>query len=74
MDAWMQILEYLVQLVAYRAPVCEVTFHPRDHNVICVVGAGFFRMCRLTEGVLKPFGFAKGEHHQMTCHDWLSPK
>ena len=39
-----------------------------------MVGAGFFRMCRLTEGVLKPFGFAKGEHHQMACHDWLSSK
>ncbi len=41
-----------------------MSFHPKNHNVICVVGSGFFRMCRLTEGVLKPFGFQKGEHHQ----------
>ena len=31
-------------------------------------------MCRLTEGVLKQFGFQKAEHHSMTCHDWLSPR
>ena len=28
-------------------------------------------MCRLTEGVLKQFGFQKAEHHSMICHDWL---
>ena len=55
-----------------RAPVCEVTFHPRDHNVIRVVGSEF--LCQLTEGVLKPFGFAKEEHHELTCHEWVSPK
>lgn len=31
-------------------------------------------MCRLTEGILKQFGFTKAEHHAMTCHDWLSHK
>ena len=31
-------------------------------------------MCRLTEGILKPFGFAKAEHHAMLCHDWLSSR
>ena len=55
-----------------RAPVCEVTFHPHDHNVIRVVGSEF--LCRLREGVLKPFGFAKEEHHELTCHEWVSPK
>ncbi len=37
----------------------KVSFHPKNHNVICVVGSGFFRMCKLTEGILKPFGFQK---------------
>jgi hypothetical protein len=31
-------------------------------------------MCRLTEGVLKQFGFQKSEHHSMLCHDWLSSR
>ena len=31
-------------------------------------------MCRLTEGVLKQFGFQKAEHHSMLCHDWLSSR
>ena len=31
-------------------------------------------MCRLTEGILKQFGFTKAEHHQMLCHDWLSSR
>ena len=69
-----KVITTLKGLTTQKAPITEVTFHPKDHNVICVVGAGFFRMCRLTEGVLKPFGFAKGEHHQMTCHDWLSSR
>ena len=35
---------------------------------------GFFKMCRLTEGILKQFGFTKAEHHIMLCHDWLSSR
>ena len=31
-------------------------------------------MCRLTEGILKQFGFTKAEHHSMLCHDWLSSR
>ena len=31
-------------------------------------------MCRLTEGILKQFGFTKAEHHAMLCHDWLSSR
>jgi hypothetical protein len=31
-------------------------------------------MCRLTEGILKQFGFQKAEHHSMLCHDWLSSR
>ena len=31
-------------------------------------------MCRLTEGILKQFGFTKAEHHVMLCHDWLSSR
>ena len=54
-----------------RVPVCKVTFHPRDHNVIRVAGSEF--LCQLME-VLKPFGFAKEGHHQLTCHDWFRPK
>ena len=31
-------------------------------------------MCRLTEGVLKQFGFQKAEHHSMVCHDWIGAR
>ena len=64
----------LRNLTTSRSPITEVSFHPKNHNIICVVGSGFFRLCRLTEGVLKQFGYAKGEHHQMLCHDWMSPR
>jgi alcohol dehydrogenase class IV len=31
-------------------------------------------MCRLTEGVLKQFGFQKAEYHSLLCHDWLGSR
>ena len=87
-------------------PITEVSFHPKDRTVVCIVGqgtfelriifnrlykfgsyyrgeaismikalvTGIFKMCRLTEGILKQFGFTKAEHHQMLCHDWLSSR
>ena len=42
--------------------------------MIKVLITGIFKMCRLTEGILKQFGFTKAEHHQMLCHDWLSSR
>ena len=42
--------------------------------MINVLITGIFKMCRLTEGILKQFGFTKAEHHQMLCHDWLSSR
>ena len=30
--------------------VTEVSFHPKDHDIVCIVGRGIFRMCRLIEG------------------------
>ena len=42
--------------------------------MINVLVTGIFKMCRLTEGILKQFGFTKAEHHQMLCHDWLSSR
>ena len=43
-------------------------------SIIRFLIAGIFKMCRLTEGILKQFGFTKAEHHQMLCHDWLSSR
>ena len=42
--------------------------------MIKVLITGIFKMCRLTEGIVKQFGFTKAEHHQMLCHDWLSSR
>ena len=30
--------------------VTEVSFHPKDHDVVCIIGKSTFRMCRLIEG------------------------
>ena len=46
----------------------------KDRSVVCIVGQGIFKMCRLTEGVLKQFGFQKAEHHSMVCHDWIGAR
>eukprot|EP00094_Tigriopus_californicus_P008583 TCALIF_08273-PA protein Name:"Similar to WDR65 WD repeat-containing protein 65 (Homo sapiens)" AED:0.08 eAED:0.08 QI:0/0.28/0.12/0.75/0.42/0.37/8/0/1160 len=69
-----KVITTLKNLSTPKVPIHEVSFHPKNHNVICIIGSGFFRMCRLTEGVLKQFGFQKGEHHQMLCHDWMNSK
>ena len=54
--------------------VTEVSFHPKDHDVVCIVGKGIFRLCRLIEGVLKTFEFTKGDQMNCFSHDWLSPR
>ena len=54
-----KVITTLRNLTTSRAPVVKVSFHPKNHSVICVVGVGFFRMARLTEGVFKTFGFSK---------------
>ena len=54
--------------------VAVISFHPKDHDIVCIVGRGIFRLCRLIEGVLKPFGFAKGDFLNCFAHDWLSPR
>ena len=41
--------------------VSSVSFHPKDRDIVCIVGKGIFRMCKLIEGSLKPFGFTKGD-------------
>ena len=30
--------------------VTEVSYNPKDHDVVCIIGKGIFRMCRLIEG------------------------
>lgn len=33
-----------------QASVTEVSFHPKDHDIVCIIGRNTFRMCRLIEG------------------------
>ena len=61
-----KVITSLRNLTTSKNPIHEVSFHPKNHSIICIVGSGFFRMCRLTEGVLKPFGFQKVE----TCMNY----
>ena len=99
-----KVITTLKNLSTSKNPITEVSFHPKDRTVVCIVGqgtfelkiifnrlhlfyyrgeaismikalvTGIFKMCRLTEGILKQFGFTKAEHHQMLCHDWLSSR
>lgn len=69
-----KVITTLKNLSTIKNPVTEVSFHPKDRSVVCIVGQGIFKMCRLTEGVLKQFGFQKAEHHSMICHDWIGPR
>ena len=69
-----KVITTLKNLSTTRNPVTQVSFHPKDRSVVCIVGQGIFKMCRLTEGVLKQFGFQKAEHHSMICHDWIGPR
>ena len=39
---------------------------------MCIVGQNVFKMCKLIEGNLKPFGFLKGEALSCLDHSWLS--
>ena len=47
------------------------SFHPKDHDVICIVGKNVLKFCRLVEGILKPFGFTKGDSIVCIDHAWL---
>ena len=69
-----KVITTLKNMSTAKNPVTQVSFHPKDRSVVCIVGQGIFRMCRLTEGVLKQFGFQKAEHHSMICHDWIGPR
>ena len=69
-----KVITTLKNLSSAKNPITEVSFHPKDRSVVCIIGQGIFKMCRLTEGILKPFGFSKSEHHVMLCHDWLTPR
>ena len=69
-----KVITTLRNLSTPKNPITEVSFHPKDRSVVCIIGQGIFKMCRLTEGILKPFGFSKSEHHIMLCHDWLTPR
>ena len=50
------------------------TSHPKDRDIVCIVGQNVFKMCKLIEGNLKPFGFLKGEALSCLDHAWLSNK
>ena len=41
---------------------------------MCIVGQNVFKMCKLIEGNLKPFGFLKGDGLCCLDHAWLSNK
>ena len=41
---------------------------------MCIVGQNVFKMCKLIEGNLKPFGFMKGDGLTCLDHTWLSNK
>ena len=60
-----KVITTLKNMSTIRNPIAQVSFHPKDRSVVCIVGQGIFKMCRLTEGVLKQFGFQKAEHHSM---------
>ena len=44
---------------------------PRDHDVSYIVGKNVLKFCRLVEGILKPFGFTKGDSIVCIDHAWL---
>ena len=69
-----KVITTLKNMSTSRNPIAQVSFHPKDRSVVCIVGQGIFKMCRLTEGVLKQFGFQKAEHHSMVCHDWIGAR
>ena len=46
----------------------------QDRDVVCIVGQNVFKMCKLIEGNLKPFGFLKGDGLCCLDHAWLSNK
>lgn len=54
--------------------VHSVSFHPKDRDIVCIVGKNVFKMCKLIEGNLKPFGFTKGDILNCHCHAWYTPK
>ena len=47
-------------------------YYLQDRDIVCIVGQNVFKMCKLIEGNLKPFGFLKGEALSCLDHSWLS--
>ena len=45
-----KVITTLRNLSTAKNPITEVSFHPKDRSVVCVIGHGVFKMCRLTEG------------------------
>ena len=45
-----KVITTLRNLSTAKNPITEVSFHPKDRAVVCVIGHGVFKMCRLTEG------------------------
>ena len=46
----------------------------QDRDIVCIIGQNVFKMCKLIEGTLRPFGFMKGEGLNCLAHSWLSNK
>ena len=46
----------------------------QDRDIVCLTGRNIFKMCKLIEGNLKPFGFMKGDGLTGLAHTWLSNK
>ena len=46
----------------------------QDRDIVCLTGQNIFKMCKLIEGNLKPFGFMKGDGLTGLAHTWLSNK
>lgn len=46
----------------------------QDRDIVCIIGQNVFKMCKLIEGTLRPFGFMKGDGLVCLAHSWLSNK
>ncbi|KAM4587838.1 cilia- and flagella-associated protein 57 isoform 2-T2 [Odontesthes bonariensis] len=53
-------------------PVTQVSFNPYNNMLLCVSGAGVFKLFRYSEGALKQCSFAKVESINFLCHAWIS--
>ena len=41
-----KVITTLRNLSTIKNPIEEVSFHPKDRSVVCVIGQGIFKMCR----------------------------